>query len=208
MPDTPVCIATQVTIPLEKWGDALFYSFVGFPAATEHFAVQWGNTLAQVPLVRLHSECITGDLFGSLRCDCGRQLEEALQRLTHKGGLLLYLKQEGRGIGLSAKLQAYALQDTGLDTFEANKELNHPEDARDYACAAAMLKALGVQRIHLITNNPEKTQQLRQYGIDIEAVLPTGLYPTEHNVNYLRAKARKGHQLTIPPCPRNAREES
>jgi GTP cyclohydrolase II len=207
MPDTPVCIAAQVAIPLEEWGNSIFYSFDGFTPAAEHFAVQWGD-LDAVPLVRIHSECVTGDLFGSLRCDCGKQLEETLQRFTHEGGLLLYLKQEGRGIGLFAKLQAYMLQDTGLDTFEANIRLNHPEDARDYACAAAMLAALGVQRIRLITNNPEKAQQLKKYGIDIAAILPTGVYPTEHNVNYLRAKARKGHQLTIPPCPRNAREES
>jgi GTP cyclohydrolase II len=207
MSGTPLRIAAQVFIPLEKWGNSLFYSFDGFAAAEEHFAVQWGK-IGDTPLVRMHSECVTGDLFGSLRCDCGKQLEETLQRLTLEGGLLLYLKQEGRGIGLFAKLQAYTLQDTGLDTFEANTQLNYPEDARDYACAAAMLTALGIHRIRLITNNPEKAQQLKNYGIGIAAILPTGIYPTEHNLNYLRAKARKGHQLTIPPCPRDAREES
>ena len=205
MSGTLVRIAAHVAIPLEKWGNSRFYSFDGF-AKEEHFAVQWGE-LTHTPLVRMHSECVTGDLFGSLRCDCGKQLEETLQRLAAEGGLLLYLKQEGRGIGLFAKLQAYNLQDTGLDTFEANTQLNHPEDARDYACAAAMLTALGVQRIRLITNNPEKAEQLKKYGIDIADILPTGVYPTEHNLNYLRAKARKGHHLALPPCPRNAREE-
>ena len=201
MSDTLVRIRAKSSIPLDKWGMSTFYSFVGFTPATEHFAVHLGTSLDNVPLVRMHSECITGDLFGSLRCDCGKQLEDSLQRFATEAGLLLYLKQEGRGIGLFAKLEAYNLQDSGLDTFEANTQLNHPEDARDYACAAAMLKAMDIYHIRLITNNPEKAQQLKDYGITIEEILPTGVYSTPHNLSYLRAKARKGHKLPISHIP-------
>lgn len=208
MSETVVRIRTNVLIPLEKWGTSIFYSFSGFARNAEHFAVRLGPSGTQTPLVRMHSECITGDLFGSLRCDCGKQLDEALRLFSQEGGLLLYLKQEGRGIGLFAKLDAYRLQDQGLDTFEANTRLNHPEDARNYACAAAMLKAMGIDTIRLVTNNPEKAQQLQEYGITVQEVVPTGVYPSEHNIRYLRAKANRGHSLNIPPCPTDAREES
>ena len=119
---------------------------------------------ARLPLVRLHSECLTGDVFGSQRCDCGPQLREAIERITERGGYVLYLRQEGRGIGLYAKLDAYALQDAGLDTYQANLALGHAEDERDYTPAAQMLLALGASRVALLTNNPDKVEQLRDLG--------------------------------------------
>src|SRR5450432_421482 len=125
---------------------------------------------ATVPLVRPHSECLTGDVFGGQRCDCGAQLREAVERIADSGGYLLYLRQEGRGIGLYAKLDAYALQDTGLDTYEANLALGHQEDERSYLVAAQMLKALGETDIALLSNNPDKDRQLRRFGVAVTSV--------------------------------------
>jgi GTP cyclohydrolase II len=119
------------------------------------------------PLVRIHSECITADVFGSLRCDCGAQLDRSIRLLQAEGGILLYLRQEGRGIGLLAKIDAYRLQDQGLDTYDANRALAQPADAREYACGADMLRAMGVARIRLMTNNPDKVAQLGGSGIAI-----------------------------------------
>jgi len=141
----------------------------------------------------VHSECLTGDLFGSLRCDCGRQLQEATERLMREGGLLLYLRQEGRGIGLYRKLEAYKLQDAGFDTYEANRLLNLPEDGRNFQCAAQMLGALGVERVRLLSNNPDKSNALRQYGIDVVDVVNTGVYANKHNLAYLTAKREQHH---------------
>lgn len=152
---------------------------------------------AQPPLVRVHSECLTGDVFGSLLCDCGPQLHEAISCFAREGGILLYLRQEGRGIGLYAKLSAYALQKKGLDTFEANRHLNLPEDARSFEPAAQMLSALGVPRVRLLTNNPDKASQLERYGIGIESTIPTGVYLNPNNRRYLEAKVRH-KQHTIP----------
>ena len=145
------------------------FTFDGLVDGKEHLALglgDWQRSLARAavggraPLVRPHSECLTGDVFGSQRCDCGPQLREAVERITDAGGLLLYLRQEGRGIGLYAKLDAYALQDAGLDTYEANVALGHGEDERDYTAAAQMLLALGADRIRLLSNNPDKAEQL------------------------------------------------
>lgn len=165
----------------------------------EHFAVQFGVIESkQAPVVRMHSECVTGDAFGSLRCDCGSQLKEAIDKLQDAGGILLYLRQEGRGIGLVAKLDAYKLQDSGLDTYAANRALSLPDDARDYACGAAMLRALGVHRIRLFTNNPDKVMQLAANGIEIVECLPTDTFSTEFNREYLLAKTLlTKHRLTI-----------
>jgi GTP cyclohydrolase II len=178
------------------------YAFEGLRDGREHVAFAFDAPqdpkIPEIPLVRLHSECLTGDVFGSERCDCGQQLHESLQRLTTDGGYLLYLRQEGRGIGLVNKLQAYALQDQGLDTFEANEALGLARDARDYAAAAQMLQALGVTEIRLISNNPEKADQLAHYGITIHERVPTGVFLTAANRRYLEAKAQAGgHRLAL-----------
>jgi GTP cyclohydrolase II len=150
-------------------------------------------------LVRVHSECLTGDVFGSDRCDCGPQLRESVERVAAAGGLLLYLRQEGRGIGLYGKLDAYALQDEGLDTYDANLALGFGADERDYTVAAQMLLALGVPRITLLTNNPDKVAQLRMLGIDVAAQLPTGVHLNDTNAAYLATKVRRQqHTLELP----------
>lgn len=166
----------------------------------EHLALWMGDiTTGAPPLVRLHSECLTGDALGSLRCDCGQQLHMALQRIAHEGwGVLLYLRQEGRGIGLGNKIRAYALQDIGMDTVEANVCLGFPDDARSYAVAAAMLNHLGVQSVRLMTNNPAKISGLESQGIQVvERVLHEATVHTE-SARYLHTKAQKmGHLLHI-----------
>jgi GTP cyclohydrolase II len=163
-------------------------TFGGLFDGREHLACVW-RPLAAVPLVRVHSECLTGDVFGSLRCDCGPQLDEAVDALSATGGILLYLRQEGRGIGLYNKLDAYLLQDQGADTFTANRLLGRGEDEREYVPAAQMLLALGTREIHLITNNPEKIDQLSECGITVRSVRPTQVHLNPHNETYLRAKA-------------------
>lgn len=188
-----VKVRTEVDISLASGGVATFYSFTGFARHAEHACLRFGDKNDKTPLVRLHSECLTGDIFGSLRCDCGNQLKEAIDVLSKEGGILLYLKQEGRGIGLYHKLEAYKLQDMGLDTFEANKKLNFPEDARSFECAAQMLKAIDVHRIRLLTNNPDKKNALEKFGIEVEDVINTGVFANAHNIFYLKAKAEKHH---------------
>jgi GTP cyclohydrolase II len=179
---------------------ARVFSFDGLVDGQEHVAFglgDWGAS--RTPLVRPHSECLTGDVFGSQRCDCGPQLREAVERIADSGGYLLYLRQEGRGIGLYAKLDAYALQDRGLDTYEANLALGHREDERSYLVAAQMLHALGVPRIALLTNNPDKARQLRRFGIAVAAQVPTGVHLSTANARYLATKAGSGaHTLDIP----------
>jgi GTP cyclohydrolase II len=179
-------IRRQVEIPLPS-GSASFISFEGLGEDREHVAIRYGAP-GEAPLVRLHSECLTGDLFGSQRCDCGEQLREAQQRLAQEGGYLIYLRQEGRGIGLYPKLDAYALQDHGLDTFAANRALGWPEDARNFDAAARMLKALGVRRLRLLTNNQEKASALIAHGLEVLEVVPTGCFVSRHNRAYLEAK--------------------
>jgi GTP cyclohydrolase II len=147
---------------------------------------------SSVPLVRPHSECLTGDVFGSQRCDCGPQLREAVERIDAVGGYLLYLRQEGRGIGLYAKLDAYVLQDAGLDTYEANLALGHAADERDYTVAAQMLAALGVPKVALLTNNPDKVAQLRQLGVVVAEQVSTRTHLSAANAGYLATKARRG----------------
>jgi len=192
-------IASRVKIPIGTEGaNALFHTFADLTDGLEHFAIAFDQRAAtQPPLVRIHSECITGDVFGSLRCDCGHQLREAIDRLRVEGGYLLYLRQEGRGIGLNAKLAAYLLQDDGLDTFAANAALGLPEDARSFAPAVEMLNALRVTSVRLLTNNPEKVAQLREGGIEIAEVIETAIYATKHNRRYLDAKRdKKSHSLS------------
>ena len=176
---------------------AAIISFAGLTDARQHVALELGQPAASgVPLVRLHSECLTGDVFGSQRCDCGPQLREAVERISKHGGYLLYLRQEGRGIGLYRKLDAYALQDEGLDTYDANLALGHRADERDYTSAAQMLHALGASRIRLLSNNPDKGAQLARLGITIARQVPTAEHVTATNAVYLATKARRGgHDL-------------
>jgi GTP cyclohydrolase II len=197
-------VRTQVTVPLrlpEGYATtARMFSFDGLVDGREHVALGLGDWIGSLdrhlaggpaPLVRPHSECLTGDVFGSQRCDCGPQLREAVERIAATGGFLLYLRQEGRGIGLYSKLDAYALQDAGLDTFEANVALGHREDERDYTAAAQMLGALGVQRIALLSNNPDKAEQLDRLGVKVVECVPTGIYLSPANAPYLAAKANR-----------------
>jgi GTP cyclohydrolase II len=151
--------------------------------------------LRDVPLVRVHSECLTGDVLGSMRCDCGAQLDETMELLCREGGILLYMRQEGRGIGLYNKLDSYLIQDQGTDTFTANRMLGHKADERDYGAAAQMLFALDVRTICLVTNNPEKVRQLRRYGVELASVRPTGVHMNPKNRAYLKAKARIGRHF-------------
>jgi 3,4-dihydroxy 2-butanone 4-phosphate synthase/GTP cyclohydrolase II len=147
-------------------------------------------------LVRVHSECLTGDVFQSQRCDCGGQLAAALEHISKEGGVLLYLRQEGRGIGLPAKIHAYKLQEEGLDTIEANEKLGYGSDLRDYGMGAQILYDLGVRKMRLLTNNPKKVIGLEGYGLEIVEQLPISLPSNPHNEKYLETKrARMGHTL-------------
>jgi GTP cyclohydrolase II len=209
----PATIRTQVPLPL-RFSDGYetlsrVFSFDGLVDRGEHVAFGLGDRAVPVtstenlrePLVRPHSECLTGDVFGSQRCDCGAQLREAVERITDSGGFLLYLRQEGRGIGLYPKLEAYALQDDGLDTYEANLALGHREDERSYLVAAQMLRALGASRVALLSNNPDKAGQLGRFGVTVTERVPTGLHLSSANARYLATKARRGgHALDVPPA--------
>ena len=201
---TSATVRRQIQLPLRlddgSVTEARVFSFEGLCDGREHVAFELGDGAAGrettgVPLVRLHSECLTGDVLGSQRCDCGPQLREAVERISDAGGYLLYLRQEGRGIGLYNKLDAYALQDAGLDTYEANLALGFAKDERDYTVAAQMLLALGVDRLDLLTNNPDKVTQLQAAGIRVESRVPTGLHLSPVNGRYLEAKAWRGQHL-------------
>ena len=204
-------IHTQVELPLRFADgyetDARVFSFKGLVDGREHLAFALGDRRGPAPadehraapLIRPHSECLTGDVFGSERCDCGPQLREAVERIAEAGGYLLYLRQEGRGIGLYSKLDAYALQDAGADTYEANLALGHGEDERSYLAAAQMLHALGAPRIVLLSNNPDKARQLESCGITVVEQVPTGVFVSAANLRYLETKARRGrHTLELP----------
>jgi GTP cyclohydrolase II len=196
-------VRTSAQLPVHladgREASSVIYSFHGLSDSKEHFALRFGSQDSDAPLVRLHSECMTGDVLGSARCDCGPQLQESLLRLHEEGGYLLYMRQEGRGIGLYSKLDAYHLQEQGYDTYAANRALGHGDDERDYTAAAEMLKALGVRRITLITNNPDKRAQLEALGIEVAAVRPTGIFHGRHNLRYLEAKVRHTrHTILLP----------
>lgn len=165
----------------------------------EHVALVHKKNSNALPLVRVHSQCLTGDSFGSLRCDCGPQLAASLKLLAKAPfGVLLYLNQEGRGIGLGSKIKAYALQDTGLDTVQANEALGFPADGRRYDVAAQMLKALKINKITLLTNNPDKECQLFKNGITVVAAKPIEIKPQKDNRAYLKTKKTKmGHRLRL-----------
>jgi 3,4-dihydroxy 2-butanone 4-phosphate synthase/GTP cyclohydrolase II len=183
----------------------------GAPERKEHLALTLGAIDDGEPvLVRAHSECLTGDVLGSSRCDCGEQLEHSLRILREQGrGVLLYLRQEGRGIGLANKISAYALQEQGLDTVEANLALGLPGDARDYQVAAEMLLDLGVRRARLLTNNPAKVEGLGRYGVEVVERVPIRISPNPSNVGYLRTKREKmGHLFPLAPAAEVAWEGS
>jgi GTP cyclohydrolase II len=187
---------------------ARVFTFTGLADGREHLALGLGDRAAAVsrdpqhgpaPLVRLHSECLTGDVLGSERCDCGPQLADAVRQIADVGGFLLYLRQEGRGIGLYAKVDAYALQDTGLDTYEANLALGYRADERDYTAAAQMLHALGVDRLALLSNNPDKAAQLGRHGVVVTDRVPTTVHLSPANARYLATKAGRGaHTMVVP----------
>ena len=204
----PAGVRTRVPVPL-RFPDgfatsAEVHTFHGLVDGREHLALglgDWRAALAagRLLLVRPHSECLTGDVFGSERCDCGPQLREAVERISAVGGVLLYLRQEGRGIGLYAKLDAYELQDAGLDTYEANRALGRDDDERDYAVAAQMLGALGIPRIDLLSNNPDKAAQLERYGVEVARRTPTGVHLSAANGRYLQAKVgATAHTMSLP----------
>ncbi|WED23805.1 GTP cyclohydrolase II [Vibrio sp. JC009] len=177
-------------------------SFYGLNTDKEHVALIFKAAEAispeQTPLVRIHSECLTGDVFHSSRCDCGEQLNETIEKMGKQGGIILYLRQEGRGIGLYNKIDAYELQSAGMNTYEANRHLGFDDDLRDFSEAAQMLRALNVEKVRLITNNPKKIKELQALGIGIEEVLPTLAYVKDGNQAYLKAKAIEGgHRLRL-----------
>jgi GTP cyclohydrolase II len=178
-------------------------AFDGLEDGKEHVALIYpapkGANPEAAPLVRIHSECLTGDVLGSVQCDCGAQLNEAKRKMREGGGILLYLRQEGRGVGLYQKLQSYKIQnEQGLDTFEAGKKLGHQDDVRNFQIAADMLAALGISEVQLLTNNPQKVQALRDQNINVSKIIPTGYFARPANQSYLDAKHKKGHVLLKP----------
>ena len=190
-----VVIVARARLPLNDMPTTQIVAFRASDDGQDHVALIVGAFGGEPPLVRLHSECLTGDVFGSLKCDCGPQLREALRILgAEGGGILLYLRQEGRGIGLANKLRAYALQDRGLDTVDANARLGFADDERDYGHAAAMLRALGVDAVRLLTNNPAKVAGLTASGIAVIERVGHNMPANPHNADYLAAKRnRSGH---------------
>lgn len=185
-----------------RWGQFRIYGFRLEPAHNgkpeEAVALVMGDIHSAPPLVRVHSQCLTGDVFGSLRCDCRQQLELALTMIAGEGaGILIYEQQEGRGIGLMPKLQAYELQDSGLDTVEANERLGFKADHREFALPAEMLKSLGVSDVRLLSNNPDKVAALERAGIRVSERVPCEVPPSAHTQDYLRTKRDKlGHLFT------------
>jgi len=192
-----VMVTARAGLPLEGLPPTQIVVFRAEDDGQEHVALVVGAFGGQPPLVRLHSECLTGDVFGSLKCDCGPQLRQALRLIAAEGGgILLYLRQEGRGIGIANKIRAYALQDRGLDTVDANRRLGFADDTRDYGHAAAMLRALGADRVRLLTNNPNKVDGLAAAGIEVVERVAHHMPANPHNADYLATKHRKSGHLT------------
>lgn len=188
-------------------GDFKILAFYNNKDEKDHIAIVKGDIQNEKSvLTRLHSSCLTGDALGSERCDCGSQLHVALNMIDREGlGILLYMQQEGRGIGLANKIKAYQLQDKGLDTFDANLHLGFGADQRDYDISAAILTKLGIESIRLLTNNPDKVKQLESYGVEIVEQVPLEVPATENNLEYMLAKKRRfGHKLQLP---KGARQE-
>jgi 3,4-dihydroxy 2-butanone 4-phosphate synthase/GTP cyclohydrolase II len=196
------CLVREVAsskLPLEPHGEFTMKVFESVLDGAQHVALVHGEISPTKPtLVRAHSECLTGDAFGSMRCDCGAQLQASLSMIGKEGGVLLYMRQEGRGIGLANKIRAYELQDGGLDTVEANRKLGFKEDHRDYGIGSQILKYLGVSEMRLLTNNPRKIYGLDGFGLKIVERLPIEMAPNQKNLNYLTTKRDKmGHLLTL-----------
>lgn len=194
---TRLDIAARARLPVEASESAEIVAFRSPEEASDHVALVIGKRDGNPPVVRLHSECLTGDVLGSLKCDCGPQLHAALHAMADAPwGVLLYLRQEGRGIGLVNKLRAYALQDQGYDTVDANLRLGFPVEARDFAIAGRMLELLSIPRIRLMTNNPEKVARLEKEGVEVVERIPLALPTNKYNEQYLATKRdRTGHQL-------------
>ena len=191
-------LVARAKLPLDDMPATQIVAFRATDDGEEHVALVIGAFGGRPPLMRLHSECLTGDVFGSLKCDCGPQLKEALRIIgAAGGGVLLYLRQEGRGIGLANKLRAYSLQDRGLDTVEANRRLGFADDERDYGHAAAMLRALGIERVRLLTNNPEKVAGLEAAGIAVTERVAHQMPANPHNADYLATKRKKSGHLLV-----------
>src|SRR6266581_2517025 len=208
--DVELCDNILLTVPARlptRYGAFRIYAFQCPFTGEDHVALVKGRIAGRRNvLVRLHSECITGDAFGSERCDCGAQLDAALTKLGRASyGALLYLAQEGRGIGIANKVAAYHLQDHGLDTVDANRVLGFPADLRSYKCAACMLRVLGVTSIQLMTNNPAKIEQLESYGVRVSSRIPLQVPATATNVRYLRSKKERLRHLLTTPTVRPAR---
>jgi GTP cyclohydrolase II len=199
-PKHPVSAGPIVKLPT-AFGEFVAQAWVDEESGSEHLAVSSPEPPADgvAPLVRLHSECLTGDVFGSYRCDCGEQLAYALGRIREEGGTLLYLRgHEGRGIGLANKIKAYALQEAGFDTVEANEQLGLPVDARSYHAAAQILAEMGLTRIRLLSNNPDKQNRLAQAGVHVVEMVPTEVPSRAENRRYLQTKKeRMAHLLTL-----------
>ena len=194
--EVDVLSTNPVNLPSE-YGNFKAYGFLDRKTGKEHIALTKGDIKKEGVLTRIHSECLTGDVLGSRRCDCGSQLHKALENIEKNGeGVLLYLRQEGRGIGLFNKLKAYELQENGYDTVDANLELGFPEDMRDYKIASEMLERLGVKSVNLMTNNPDKINQLEKYGINVAKRCPIEIKSNDTDRKYLEIKAtRMGHEL-------------
>lgn len=198
MPRTRVSGGPVVSLPT-KFGVFAAQAWIDNVTGAEHLSVTSPGEPPGDPLVRLHSECLTGDVFGSYRCDCGEQLDYALGLIYTHGGTLIYLRgHEGRGIGLANKMRAYALQEAGVDTVDANEQLGFPADARDYASAASILHSLGLTQIKLLSNNPLKSEDLSRHGITISEIVPTEIPARTENVRYLKTKRdRMRHALNV-----------
>lgn len=196
-----ITIRSRVALRVgKKQSPCEILSFNNLPEDKEHVALVFKpETLkGKVPLIRIHSECLTGDVFCSSRCDCGQQLNEAIDVISEQGGIIIYLRQEGRGIGLYNKLDAYEYQAVGMNTFEANKKIGFDHDLRIYNSAAGILKHLGFERVKLLTNNGNKRRALIELGIQVIEEVHTKTYVTEDNINYLKAKRTiDGHILDV-----------